>query len=133
MVVVDTSVWVDYLNGSETAEVVWLDRHLTTERLGVLDLVLCEVLQGVTNEHHATRVRKQLAVLDLIATGGVNWAERSARNFRILRGRGLAVRRTIDCLIATWCIDHGLTLLHADRDFDPFAAHLGLAVVQTER
>ena len=131
MIVVDTSVWIDYLSGARTPQVDWLDLHLTTERLGILDLILCEVLQGVRTEREADALVGQFANLECLVTGGAGWAEAAARNYRFLRAKGRTVRKTIDCLIATYCIDNGHALLHADADFAPFERHLGLHVVRT--
>lgn len=129
MVIVDTTVWVDYLNGAETPEVAWLEEHLTAIRLGLLDLMLCEVLQGLDTDAEAARVLRDLRRFELFRTGGLDLAVESARRYRQLRARGRTVRKTIDCLIATFCLLHGHTLLHCDRDFDPFEEILGLQVV----
>jgi len=129
MVIVDTTVWVDYFKGIDTPETVWLDEHLSTERLGLLDLMVCEILQGVENEARARRVLRELHRFEILETGGIDLAVAAARNYRILRSRGRTVRKTIDCLIATCCLREGHSLLHADRDFDPFEAELQLAVV----
>ena len=129
MVIVDTTVWVDYLNGISTPEVEWFDRELERQRLGLLDLTVCEVLQGVSTDAAAARVLRTLRRFEIFDTGGVELAEAAARHDRSLRARGRTVRKTIDCLIATFCIQHSHTLLHSDRDFDPFENALGLRVV----
>lgn len=129
MVIVDTTVWVDYLNGVATPEVMWLDAHLTAERLGLLDLMLCEVLQGLDTDTDAARVLRDLRRFEVFRTGGIDLAVEAARRYRQLRARGRTVRKTIDCLIATFCLLHGHALLHSDRDFDPFEEMLGLRVV----
>ena len=129
MVIVDTTVWVDYLNGISTPEVEWLDRESERQRLGLLDLTLCEVLQGVPTDAAAARVLRTLRRFEIFDTGGIALAEAAARNYRSLRGRGRTVRKTIDCLIATFCLQHSHALLHCDRDFDPFEDVLGLQVV----
>ena len=129
MVIVDTTVWIDYFNGATTPHTTWLDGHLTQERLGLLDLMVCEVLQGVGSDKEAATVLRHLKRFEVFETGGVDLATVAATNYRTLRSRGVAVRKTIDCLIATWCIRGGHTLLHNDRDFDPFEQHLALSVV----
>ena len=129
MVVVDTTVWVDYLNGITTPQVEWLDRESERQRLGLLDLTACEVLQGVSSEASAAQVLRALRRFEICDTGGIALAEAAARNYRRLRARGRTVRKTIDCLIATFCLEHSHTLLHRDRDFDPFEDVLGLQVV----
>jgi len=129
VVIVDTTVWVDYLNGISTPEVEWLDRESERQRLGLLDLTVCEVLQGVPTDAAAARVLRTLRRFEIFDTGGIALAEAAARNYRSLRGRGRTVRKTIDCLIATFCLQHSHALLHGDRDFDPFEDVLGLQVV----
>jgi predicted nucleic acid-binding protein len=129
VVIVDTTVWVDYLRGVVNPETEWLDDELDRQRLGVTDLILCEVLQGVWDEAVARDVERQLLKLHLFETGGMDLAREAARNYRILRGHGHTVRRTIDCLIATYCLREGHALLHRDRDFDPFERLLQLPVV----
>ena len=132
MVIVDTTVWVDYLNGISTPEVEWFDRESERQRLGLLDLTVCEVLQGVSTDA-AARVLRTLRRFEVFDTGGIALAEAAARNYRTLRAHGRTVRKTIDCLIATFCLEHSHTLLHRDRDFDPFEDVLGLQVVHPGR
>lgn len=129
MVIVDTTVWVDYLTGISTPEVEWFDRESERQRLGLLDLTVCEVLQGVSTDAAASHVLRTLRRFEIFDTGGVALAEAAARNYRRLRARGRTVRKTIDCLIATFCLEHSHLLLHHDRDFDPFEDVLGLRVV----
>jgi predicted nucleic acid-binding protein len=129
VVIVDTTVWVDYLKGSSTPETDWLDRELTHQRMGLTDLILCEVLQGIPSEPQARRVLRDLQQFEVFETGGVELAIAAAHNYRYLRTRGLTVRKTIDCLIATFCLLGDHALLHRDRDFDSFEAQLGLRVV----
>ena len=129
MVIVDTTVWIDFLAGHSTDEAAWLDRELTRQRLGLTDLILCEILQGVPTEGEAARTLKELRRFEVFTTGGVELAAAAARNYRALRTRGRTVRKTIDCLIATFCLVHQHSLLHRDRDFDPFEDLLGLQVV----
>ena len=129
MVIVDTTVWVDYLKGASTLEVEWLDRETSRQRLGLLDLMACEVLQGLSTDEEAVRVLSHLRRFEIFQTGGIELAVAAARNYRHLRSRGRTVRKTIDCLIATFCIEQKHALLHNDRDFDAFEELLDLQVV----
>ena len=130
MVIVDTTVWVDYLNQVSTPQTDWLDAELERQRLGLTDLILCEVLQGVRNEKEAAEVQRDLMKFEVFETGGTALAVAAAQNYRALRAKGVTVRRTIDCLIATLCLQHDHALLHNDSDFDGFEAHMGLRVVR---
>lgn len=132
MVIVDTTVWVDYLNGVTTPETEWLDTQLARQPLGLLDLMICEILQGLATDEEAARVLRDLKRFQLIETGGLELASAAARNYRLLRAKGRTVRKTIDCIIATYCIREGHSLLHCDRDFDPFERLLGLIVVHPD-
>ncbi len=129
MVIVDTTVWIDYFRGVSNAETEWLHAELDRQRLGTTDIIMCEVLQGVRDESTAAAVERRLLALETFTTGGVDLARAAARNYRILRRRGHTVRKTIDCLIATFCIRHEHSLLHRDRDFDPFETFLDLSVI----
>lgn len=117
MILVDASVWIDYLNGLPTPEADWLDVNLETERLGMTDLTLCEVLQGVKGRDEARHVREYLLGFEIFATGGTELALAAAANYRFLRERGLTVRKTIDCWVASFCLREGHALLQRDRDF----------------
>lgn len=129
MIIVDTTVWVDYLRGTRTPHADWLETQLTRERLGLTDLILCEVLQGITKDSQFDAVQEELLKLEIFETGTVGLAIEAALNYRRLRAAGRTVRRTIDCLIATFCLLEGHALLHNDRDYDPFENVLGLKVV----
>ncbi len=129
MVVVDTTVWIDYFADRSTKQVQWLDRELTSRRLGLTDLMVCEILQGVSSDRQATKVLANLNRFEILESGGVEIASAAAANYRSLRAQGITVRKTIDCLIATVCIRGGHDLLHNDRDFDPFEQHQGLRFV----
>ncbi len=129
MILVDTTVWIDYLNGLKTLETDWLDVQVERQRLGLTDLILCEVLQGVKDERQAAETHRELVKFDILLMGGVDLAIESARNYRNLRARGRTIRKTVDCLIATFCLLNGHSLLHTDRDFDHFEQLLGLQVV----
>lgn len=129
MILVDSSVWIDYFDGSNTPQTRKLDGLLGVEPLAIGDLILTEVLQGFTAERDFETARRLLTSLTIVELGGAEIAIQAARNFRALRARGVTVRKTIDTLIATRCIEGGYQLLHSDRDFDPFARYLGLRVV----
>ena len=129
MVIVDTTVWIDYLRGTQNSEVKWLDSEMGRQRFALTDIILCEVLQGIPDDHLFNRVQRDLLQFEIFATGGTELALTSAQNFRILRKRGYTVRKIVDCLIATFCIMEGHSLLHRDRDFDPFEQFLGLSVL----
>ena len=129
MVIVDTTVWIDYFRGVSNAETEWLHAELDLQRLGITDIIMCEVLQGVRDESTAAAVERRLLTLETFTTGGVDLARAAARNYRTLRRRGHTVRKTIDCLIATFCIREQHSLLHRDRDFDPFETFLDLSVI----
>jgi len=129
VVIVDATVWIDYLRGDDNPATRWLDRQLTHQPLGLTDLTLCEVLQGVRDDSEFRSVRDGLLQFHLFSTGGLELALASARNFLSLRERGVTVRKTIDCIVATFCLETGHELLHRDRDFDGFEKLLGLRVV----
>jgi predicted nucleic acid-binding protein len=129
MTIVDTTVWIDYLGGTVNPHTDWLDRELNLQRLGLTDLILCEILQEIRADTDFTRVRRDLSRFEVFDTGGEALAVASAQNYRFLRSHGHTVRKTIDCLIATFCVVEGHALLHHDHDFDPFEKHLGLRVI----
>jgi predicted nucleic acid-binding protein len=127
--IVDSTVWIDYFRGRETVHTDWLDLRASTDPIGLTDLILCEVLQGVRDERLLPKLQKDLSVFQLFDAGGAHVALAAAANSRALRRRGRTVRGTIDCLIATFCMLNGHSLLHDDRDYDAFEKELGLAVV----
>ena len=129
MIIVDTTVWIDYLGGAANLQTLWLDRELGQQRLGLTDIILCEVLQGVREDAAFRRVRRDLLNFEVFETGGTKLAIAAAENYRALRRRGITVRKTIDCLIASFCLLQGHSLLHRDHDFDAFEEYLGLAVI----
>ena len=129
MILVDSSVWIDYFRGTHTAQTDCLDGLLGTEPVLMGDLILVEVLQGFSVDRDFNQARRFLRTLEVIELGGADIAIEAARNFRKLRARGITVRKAIDTIIATRCIERGLALLHDDRDFDAFAEHLGLRTV----
>lgn len=126
MIMVDSSVWIDFLGDSMTREVDTLASHIRDGRVLMGDLVLTEVLQGIQSDREFRVVHRALSALDTVQVVTPALAVASARNYRSLRGLGITVRKTIDCLIASWCIEHGVPLLFSDRDFEPFVEHLGL-------
>ncbi len=129
MVIVDTTVWIDYLAGIPNPQTSWLETEMDRQRVGLTDLILCEVLQGVRDEAVFSQFQQDLCVFHVFHTGGRDLAIAAAQNYRSLRARGHTIRKTIDCLIATFCLREGHALLHRDHDFDPFEEHLGLRVV----
>jgi predicted nucleic acid-binding protein len=132
VILVDSSVWIEFFRGTSTPQVERLDSLLGSTRLAVGDLIMAEVLQGVRDEREFNLVRKTLEDFILVELVGTEIAIQAARNFRTLGGLGVTVRKTIDTIIATYCIERGMELLHSDRDFDAFAMHLGLGAVYSE-
>jgi len=126
MILVDSSVWIDYFRGTANPEVEKLDTLLGAEPVATGDLCLTEVLQGFGSEREFTQARVLLMSLLIVDLGGKDVAIQAAKNFRALRALGVTVRKTIDTVIATRCIEGGFSLLYSDRDFDPFVEHLGL-------
>lgn len=129
MDIVDSTVWIDYLRGTANPETDWLDARLGRSPLAITDVILCEVLQGIGDESTASSVERQLLQLHVFDTGGAELARAAAKNYRTLRRQGRTVRKTIDCLIATFCLVGGHSLLHRDRDFDAFEELLDLSVI----
>ena len=129
MVIVDKSVWIDYLNAVSNPETEWLDLHLDRERVGLTTIVLTEVLQGFRDDREAAAVQAELLKFEVIDLIDVALATEAAHNYRRLRQGGRTTRKTVDVLIATYCIREQHSLLHRDRDFDPFEELLGLSVI----
>lgn len=128
MTLVDSSVWIDYFRGTATRQTDALNDLLESEVVAIGDLILTEVLQGFTHAKDFTHAKQALTSLVMIDVAGADIAIRAAENFRLLRARGITIRKSIDTIIATRCIESGYTLLYSDRDFHPFVAHLGLRV-----
>ena len=126
MIFVDSSVWIDFFNGTSSAETNYLDSLLGKEPVALGDLVLIEVLQGFRRDRDYRTARELLTSLTVFTLGGQEVALQSAHNFRLLRKNGVTVRKTIDVLIATFCIGKDLPLLHSDKDFEPFHQDLKL-------
>jgi len=129
MILVDSSVWIDYFRGTQTPQTDKLDTLLGVEPVATGDLVLAEVLQGFRSDRDFNQGRKLLTALPIIELAGKDIAIQAAKNFRALRAQGVTIRKTIDTLVATSCIENDLPLLYSDKDFDPFVKHLGLRTV----
>jgi len=132
VILVDSSVWIDYFRGVQSAQTEKLDLLLGIEPLAIGDLILTEVLQGFVTDRDFNQAKQLLMSLVIVEIGGQDIAIQAAQNYRFLRTMGITVRKTIDTLIATRCIESEFTLLHNDRDFEPFITHLGLCTVIEE-
>lgn len=132
MILVDSSVWIDFFRNRPTPQAEWLDRHLGDEGLVMGDLILAEVLQGFRDDRGFNEARRLLCQLEQVTIGGTDLAVEAARNYRRLRAAGLTVRGMVDVMIATRCLASGFRLLHDDRDFDAIQSVLGLRVVDIE-
>ncbi len=129
MIVIDSSVWIAHLRNAETPAVLTL-RNLDGERdILVGDLILLEVLQGARDDRHAALIERNLRQFTIVSMLGERLAVQAARNYRLLRARGITIRKTVDVIIGSFCIAGGHALLHDDRDFDPMVEHLGLRIV----
>ena len=129
MILVDSSVWIDYFNGNQTQQTDWLDSSLGNTPIIIGDLILTEVLQGFRSDKEFKIAKDLLLNIPLMSMGGQELAIESAINYRSLRKKGLTVRKTIDVIIGTFCIHHQLKLLHDDRDFDPMVKFLNLKII----
>jgi predicted nucleic acid-binding protein len=132
MIIVDSSVWIDYFNGRETPETNKLDTLLGVEPLAIGDLILTEVLQGFRSDADYQTAKELLTSLTIFEMLGINLAFKSADNYRSLRKCGITIRKTADVIIATFCIESQNSLLFSDKDFLPFVQHLGLFTVSTK-
>lgn len=126
MIIVDTSVWIDYFSGADTPEAERLDDTLGVKPVAIGDLILTEVLQGFRHDKDYKAARKVFEDVTIFDMLGTQMAIKSADNFRTLRKKGITVRKTVDVIIATFCIEQKLPLLFSDKDFKPFVKHLGL-------
>jgi hypothetical protein len=131
MIIVDSSVWIDYFNGVETPETNKLDTLLGVEQIAIGDLILTEVLQGFRSDEGYQTAKELLTSLQIFEMLGLNIAIKSVDNYRFLRKRGITIRKTADVIIATFCIENQNQLLFSDKDFIPFVNHLGLIQVST--
>jgi len=130
MIVVDTSVWVDYFNGTQTPQTDILDSILGQQVIVIGDLIYTEVLQGFNSDNDFHKARQLLDTLVFREMVGREIALKSAGNYRFLRQQGITVRKTIDVIIGTYCIENNIDILHADKDFDALEMHLGLQIVK---
>ena len=129
MTLIDTTVWIDYFRNRSTPETDWLDREVSRQRLGLTDLILCEVLQGSRTPREFEATRAALEHFEIFSTGGMALAVTAAQHYQTLRLQGVTIRKTIDCLIAGFCLLHSHQLLHNDRGYDPFEERLGHRVI----
>lgn len=129
MIMVDTSAWIEYFRGGLPRIVNKVDLCLERDLVGIGDLVYCEVMQGIRSPREKGEVSTLLLSLPQFEMVGFSMAEKSASNYRLLRSRGVTVRKTIDVLIGTFCAEHGLQLVHHDSDFDLMAKHIGLDTI----
>ncbi len=129
MIVADTSAWIDYVRGVDSSHTDRLDRALAHQRVITGDLIIAEFLQGFREQSDYDAAKRIMESLEYHDLAGKEIAIRAALNYRALRKRGVTVRKTIDMLIATFCIEHEYPLIHNDRDYDPMEEHLGLKVV----
>jgi predicted nucleic acid-binding protein len=130
MILVDSSVWIDYFNGLATSQTELLDSRLSTDIIVTGDIILTEVLQGFQSDRDFAQARRLLESLVFVEMLGRALAIQSAQNYRYLRKKGVTVRKTLDIMIGTFCISNRLPLLHSDRDFDPMESYLGLKVAR---
>jgi predicted nucleic acid-binding protein len=133
MILVDSSVWIDYFNGQETPQTHKLDTLLGVEPIGIGDLILAEVLQGFRSDADHRTAQQLLMSLSVFDMLGTELALKSANNFRALRKQGITIHKTIHVTIATFCIEQRHALLFADKDFLPFVEHLGLVAVMGDQ
>ena len=129
MVIVDTSAWIEYLTDGVSAIVNKVDLCLDQDLVGIGDLIYCEVMQGIRSPRERREVSDLLLALPQFDLGGFTMAEKSASNYRLLRSKGVTVRKTIDVLIGTFCAEYKLQILHHDSDFDLMAKHIALDVI----
>ena len=132
MIFVDSSVWIDYFNGNKTWQTDQLDRLLGEELIIIGDIVLVEVLQGFRKDKDFVNAKKALSLLPCPTLCGIEIAIKSAVNFRTLRKKGVTIRKTVDMIIGTFCIENNHPLLHDDKDFEPLVKHLELKVLRLE-
>ncbi len=132
MILADTSVWINYLNGNESLQTKILDKALIDGLVSIGDLIFLEILQGIKSEREYNKTKTALATLEQYEMFGHNRVEKCAENFRFLRKKGITIRKTNDVIIATFCIENNLPLLFSDHDFNPFVDYLGLISVNVK-
>lgn len=128
MILVDTSVWIDYFNGINNRQTENLDQILSEQSVLVGDIILAEILQGFDSDKEFRLAKEALVPLDCVHLGGKSLAIEAASNFRFLRSKGVTIRKTVDMFIGSWCIENEVELLHNDKDFDQIAIHLPLQI-----
>jgi len=128
VILVDTSVWIDYFNGVENKHTESLDQILSEQSVLLGDIILTEILQGFDSDKEFRLAKQALEPLDCVHLGGKSLAIKAASNFRFLRSKGVTIRKTVDMLIGSWCIEHEVELLHNDKDFDQIATQLPLQI-----
>jgi predicted nucleic acid-binding protein len=129
MVLVDTSVWIDYFRGSNSPQANKLDELLEDERIATGDLIIAELMQGFRTKSQIATARNIISRLEYFDLVGKDIAFKAAENYRFLRKEGITIRKTIDIVIGTFCIENGFKLLHADHDFEPRTEYLGLVAL----
>ena len=132
MIVVDTGVWIDYLNGSDNWHTEKLDEALTQGVVAIGDVIFLEILQGIRKDDEFRKTKMRLEMLDRYEMFGHRMVDKCAENYRRLRKKGITVRSTMDVIIATFCIENNFSLLFRDKDFIPFVDHLNLSPVSVE-
>lgn len=132
MILVDTSVWIDYLNGVQSKHTDSLDSEIVEGIVAMGDLIFLEILQGIRDDREYRKTKRILMTLDRFEMFGQGMPEKCAENYRALRKKGITIRKTTDVIIATFCIEKRMPLLFTDRDFIPFVDHLGLLAVLSE-
>ncbi|MBI5417193.1 PIN domain nuclease [Candidatus Poribacteria bacterium] len=131
MILVDSSVWIDYFNGKETDKTNWLDSAIGNKQIIVVDIILTEILQGFQSDNDFKKAKNLLLNFPFMEMVGKELAVKSAWNYRSLRKNGVTIRKTIDVIIGTFCIHYQLFLLHSDKDFEPMEKYLGLKTIKT--
>ena len=129
MVIIDTSAWIEYLQGGQPSVVSKVDRLLNLDLVGIGDLIYCEIIQGIPSESQRRQVSDLLLALPRFDMVGFHIAQKASANFRLLRSRGVTIRKTIDVIIGTFCAENDLPLVHHDRDFDHMARFIGLKIL----
>ncbi|OGJ87355.1 MAG: hypothetical protein A2268_14470 [Candidatus Raymondbacteria bacterium RifOxyA12_full_50_37] len=129
MIIIDTSAWIEYFNNGIPRVVQKVDEALEGEIVGIGDLVYCEVLQGIRYRHEWDQISTLFNSLTRCPMVGFPIAEKASRNYTILRSKGITIRKTIDVIIGTYCVENGLGLIHNDRDFDIMSPYLGLKII----
>ena len=128
MILVDTSAWIEYFRNGAASVVHNVEKSLREEDVAIGDIIYCEIMQGIYSEPQRKQVEDLLLTLPRFELVGFEIADKSAANYRLLRSKGVTVRKTIDVIIGTFCVENDLLLIHHDRDFDLMAKHIGLKI-----